>query len=80
MEPARAVGRDQGTAAEGEETVIDRHASNAYTCPGKVRYLERRHAKAFARRMRKLGGELLRPYQCTACGQWHLGHTPKGWR
>lgn len=58
--------------------MIDRHASNAYTCPGKVRYLERRHAKQFARKMRKLGGDLLGPYQCTNCGLWHLGHKPKG--
>lgn len=58
--------------------MIDRHASNAYTCPGKVRYLKRTHAKQFAKAMRKRGGELLHAYQCTACGLWHLGHTPKG--
>jgi rubrerythrin len=59
--------------------VIDRQASNEFTCPGKVRYLQRRHAKQFAKAMRKRGGELLRAYRCTPCGLWHLGHTPKGW-
>ena len=58
--------------------MIDQHSSNAFTCPGKVRYLERRHAKAFAKAMRKRGGELLGAYRCTNCGLWHLGHKPKG--
>lgn len=60
--------------------MIDPNASNAYTCAGKRRYLKRIHAKAFAKKIRKHGGELLRAYQCTACGQWHLGHTPKEWQ
>lgn len=80
MVPARAVRRSPAVAAAGQAAVIDRHASNEFTCAGKRRYLKRAHAKAFAKRMRKLGGELLTAYQCTACGLWHLGHTPKEWR
>lgn len=60
--------------------MIDRAASNAFTCPGKRRYVKRAHAKAFAKKMRKLGGELLHAYRCTNCGLWHLGHTPKEWQ
>lgn len=63
----------------GRCDVIDRDASNAYTCPGKVRYLERRWAKQAAKAIRRRFGDKQNVYRCTACGLWHLGHAPKGW-
>lgn len=51
--------------------------SHAFTCSGKVRYLERRYAKRAAKAIIKKWGDRMTPYRCTACGLWHLGHTPK---
>lgn len=52
-------------------------ASHAYTCPGNVRFLERKYAKRAAKKILRAHGDKMGPYRCTACGLWHLGHTPK---
>jgi hypothetical protein len=42
---------------------------------GKRAHLSRRSAKAHALELRK-SGQHLRPYECTECGYWHVGHLP----
>lgn len=46
-----------------------------YACPtcGKRRYLTRKQARQFARKLHP--GERLSPYKCG--DYWHLGHLPK---
>lgn len=43
-------------------------------CPGKVRFPNLALARRRAGQIRRKGGNKFRPYQCTACGLWHLGH------
>lgn len=46
-------------------------------CQGKSRFYTRRAAKNRANQIRREGGPVMRPYQCTKfCGLWHLGHRP----
>jgi hypothetical protein len=45
-------------------------------CLGKRRYFTRAIAKRESSRIRREGGDKLRPYQCRYCQQWHLGHRP----
>ena len=43
------------------------------SCTSKVAYAARREAASYARHGRHQDGSL-RPYHCTYCDGWHLGH------
>lgn len=46
-------------------------------CPtGKREFHARADAKAAAKSHRHVGDHV-RPYQCSECGRWHLGHMPQ---
>ncbi len=52
---------------------LPRQCNNNYTNRPKLRYETETRARMAIAASRYIG----RPYQCAACGYWHVTHTPK---
>jgi hypothetical protein len=66
------------TGQNSQRNRSEEWASRQTSCPsGKWTYPTRSAAKKHASRMRRMKGDNMRPYECLACGFWHVGHKPK---
>jgi hypothetical protein len=65
--------RRRGPAKKQREVAVLR-ASDARSCPGKVRYATKELAVGRHTTINAITGENMRAYDCTACGWIHLGH------
>lgn len=53
------------------------HGTTNTCSSGKRAHSTRRDAKAQARSVHAWTGEHLRPYICSECAFWHIGHLPR---
>jgi hypothetical protein len=51
------------------------HIRSQAACVGKLSYVSRQEAAHDLRNKRPAGN--IKPYRCTLCGQWHVGHKLK---
>jgi len=47
---------------------------DAKSCKKKVRHLSRNNALAHAFSLHRGSGAQVKPYKCSSCGFWHVGH------
>lgn len=65
--------RRRGIAKKQLETAVLR-ASDARSCPGKVRFATKELATGRHTAINAITGDDMHVYDCTACGWIHLGH------
>ena len=67
--------RRRAIAKKQRETAVLR-ASDARSCPGKVRFATKELAMGRHAAINAITGDDMHAYDCTACGWIHLGHEP----
>ena len=74
MNSAVAIHTSSTTYGYNECMALESFGSYERACKGKRKYTTEADARHAAKDLRKRVGSKLKPYQCSFCDMWHIGH------